>query len=94
MFWAARNGCDPQNIDYKLLPATQNQATTAVFHYTFNDCFGGATVEYYVIEGGGHNIPGVPYRLTAEIAGEVNLDIHGATVMWDFFAQHALDSAE
>jgi polyhydroxybutyrate depolymerase len=94
LYWAARNGCDPQAIDYELLPFTQDNAPSAVFRYAFGGCAEGANVVYYVIEGGGHNLPGVPFRLDPEIAGEVNLDMNAGETIWSFFAQYALDSAE
>jgi polyhydroxybutyrate depolymerase len=84
-FWGIRNQCDPQQITYRLLPLTQDSATTVVFDYTIGGC--AAAMRYYVIENGGHNLPGVPNRLSERIAGEVNQDMHAGTAIWAFLSQ-------
>jgi|GEM_PF-3295209 len=38
------------------------------------------------IESGGHR-PGVPDRISAEIAVSANMDIHAGEVIWRFFEQ-------
>ena len=89
IFWATHNECDPQSADYEIIPP--GDEITTVYHYWFDDCAPGAPLHYYVIEGGGHNLPGVPQRLSDEIARQVNTDIHAGEVVWDFFQQFELE---
>lgn len=88
IFWAMQDGCDPQQIESVEIPPSSS--ATQVFRYRFTDCIDRSEVLYYVIEGGGHNIPGVPDRLDPEIAGSVNTDIHAGEEIWTFFERHAL----
>ena len=64
-------------------------APTEVYLYTFGGCEGDSEVYFYVIDGGGHNLPGVGGRLTPAIASSTNMDIHAGEVIWDFFERHS-----
>ena len=88
LFWAMHNQCEPAKTTYELLPQGGDSPETTVYHYTFVGCDGGSALEYYVIDGGGHNLPGVIGRLSPEIAGATNMDIKAAEVIWAFFEQH------
>ncbi len=90
LFWALHNACQPEATTSQELPAADEQPATRAFLYTFGGCQDGADVYFYAIEGGGHNLPGVPDRLDPAIAGQVNTDIHAAEVIWDFFEAHPL----
>ncbi|MBI5957392.1 MAG: prolyl oligopeptidase family serine peptidase, partial [Chloroflexi bacterium] len=90
LFWAIHDNCDPETLDYSVIPTTLEAPTTQVFRYVFDDCAMGTELVYYVVEGGGHNIPGVADRLEVEIAGNVNMDIHAGEEIWKFFEHHAL----
>ena len=93
-FWLSHNGCAQSVAEQETLPSQATAPTTFVHRYTFEDCPPDAEVQLYAIEGGGHNLPGVPDRLTPRIAGRVNMDLHAAEAVWAFFAQHALSAAE
>jgi polyhydroxybutyrate depolymerase len=69
--WAAQDQCDPT-------PAT-TQAAAGVQLTAYSGCAGGAAVELYTIEGGGHEWPGAPGQTAA---------IDANSVMWTFFAAH------
>ena len=70
--WAAHNGCTVGPI---LQPLTAN-----VRLVRYEECDENATVELYVVEGGGHAWPGV----------DVNDEISANDLMWDFFQTHPL----
>ncbi len=89
-FWVLHNGCDTQS-QFAEIPVTGNSPGTQVVRHTFSGCSAGAEVVFYVIAGGGHNWPGVPGRISEEIAGNVNMDINAGQVIWEFFAQHTRD---
>ena len=82
-FWTLHNVC----VSY---PAPEEGPVdplsgTRVVHLPYTDCLTGSDVQVYVIEGGGHNWPGVPNRLSEGIAGRVNQQIHASQEIWDFF---------
>lgn len=90
-WWAQHNGCSGA-YDYTPLPISGESPGTAVTRFDFLDC--DQPVTFYMIEGGGHNIPGVPNRIVANIARRVTLDIHAGEELWAFFSAHALDDGE
>jgi poly(3-hydroxybutyrate) depolymerase len=47
-------------------------------------------VEFWLINGGGHQWAGVPDVLPAENFGPVNMDINAGEVIWDFFSRQSL----
>jgi poly(3-hydroxybutyrate) depolymerase len=52
------------------------------------ECPVDASVVLYIIDGGGHNWPGREPGFSRQIAGNVNMDIDAAEVIWQFFASH------
>ena len=87
LYWATHNGCDPDSTGLDVLPTTDPNPVTEVYKYTFSDCEDGADVWFYVIENGGHNLPGVD-RLERSIAANVNMDIHVGETWWAFLSQY------
>jgi len=87
LFWAVHNGCDPQQTDYEVLPKKDAAAETEVYHYTVDGCAENSIVEFWVIDGGGHTLPGVD-RLEEDYFGPTNMDIKAADVLWEFFEAH------
>jgi polyhydroxybutyrate depolymerase len=64
---------------------------THVVRFVPRDCPPGADVVFYLINGGGHTWPGRPRAFAgAEVMGPTNMDMDAGEVIWDFFAQHAL----
>jgi polyhydroxybutyrate depolymerase len=90
-FWAAHNGCDP-TVDTTAIPQQGQSPDTEVFINAFSNCTEGSTFVYYLIDGGGHNWPGVPGVIGEEIAGNVNTDINASDLAWAFFQQFTLDT--
>ncbi len=86
-FWAVHNGCS-QTTDVEDLPVLGNSPNTNVKVVRVPDCESGKELILYAIIGGGHNWPGVPGRISEQIAGRVNMDIHASEVIWEFFSRH------
>ena len=90
--WTAVNRCEA-DLDMEIMPQGGDSPETQVRLITVNDCEEPGEVIFYGIDGGGHNWPGVPGVISEQIAGNVNMDIHGSEVIWEFFSQHSLDDA-
>jgi len=85
-FWVRVNGASPEPI-VEGLPNRSWFDGSRVRVQRYEGGEGGADVAYYIIEGGGHNIPGyerdpIAYRA---IAGRKNRDIDAPTEIWAFF---------
>ncbi|NDJ75560.1 MAG: hypothetical protein GYB65_04810 [Chloroflexi bacterium] len=94
LFWAVnQNECAADQVVDTVLPPDP-VSNTQVFRYDFGGCSGHSDVIFYVIEGGGHNLPGVPDRLDPEIAQLVNTDIVAGEVIWEFFDEFSLEAPE
>jgi polyhydroxybutyrate depolymerase len=55
---------------------------------TWSGCAGGAVVEAYLIEDGGHTWPGSP--LVSGRGAVTNQDIDASELIWQFFARFEL----
>ncbi len=75
--WAAHNGCAAEPV--------ADQVTENVGRVRYQGCDQDATVELYVIEGGGHVWPG---------ALGATQEISATELMWEFFQAHPLESPE
>lgn len=87
--WASQNNCGSQ-INQETLPEKGDSPGTRVHILHFTECPPESPMIFYLIEGGGHNLPGVPGRIRPEIAGRVNMDIHAGEAIWQFFSQYTL----
>ncbi|NDJ85756.1 MAG: hypothetical protein GYB66_07710 [Chloroflexi bacterium] len=90
-FWVGHNDCSPNGVEAEDLPPGGDSPGTAVSVFRFGGCANDTRVDFYWIQGGGHNIPGVPGRLDAARFGAVNMDIYAPQVIWSFFEAFALD---
>ena len=75
--WAAHNGCASVPTD--------EQVSENVRLVRYQECDEGATVELYVIEGGGHTWFGA--------LGDTQ-DINATDLMWEFFQAHPMPAAQ
>lgn len=89
-FWAQHNQCQDAAPIRNDVPKRAEDAPTRISIFTYDAC--AAPLVLVGIEGGGHNWPGVPDRISDEIAGNVNMDIHAGEVIWRFFEQFALSA--
>lgn len=85
-FWRQRNGCGPE-LRQEHLPDTDPVDGTRVFVTRAHGCK--APVALYVVEGGGHRLPGEGARVRANqamgaLSGTSSRDLDGARVIWDF----------
>lgn len=85
-FWAAHNGCAANAETTDLLQLGLSPQTSV--RTLEVDCPENASVVLYAIIGGGHNWPGQPDGIPAQIAGNVSLDIDASRVIWAFFEPH------
>ncbi|MAU08916.1 MAG: hypothetical protein CL607_03775 [Anaerolineaceae bacterium] len=90
MFWQEHNGCNDE-LTLEDLPQLGDSPGTSVSRWTYVNCT--EPLEFVAVENGGHNWPGVPDRISEQIAGNVNMDIHAGQVVWDFLQQFTLDEA-
>jgi len=88
-YFVNRNGCSDtsQRID---VPQTGASPGAQVIRFDQADCDNGADVRFYLINGGGHQWPGVNDVLTAPNFGVATMDINAGDEMWDFFSRHTL----
>jgi polyhydroxybutyrate depolymerase len=91
-YWAEFNSCQPE-AQTKRLPVLGMSPGTNVRVLTVV-CPEDASVVLYTIVNGGHNWPGHPRGIPAEVAGNVNRDIDANREIWKFFEQHQRVQAE
>ncbi|MFW5708735.1 MAG: alpha/beta hydrolase family esterase [Chloroflexota bacterium] len=88
-FCVGHNGCAGVPVSEEL---PGDQPDTRVIHSVFVDCDSAPPIEAYIIEGGGHNWPGVPGVISEDIAGRVNTEIHTSDVIWSFLSRFTLSA--
>jgi polyhydroxybutyrate depolymerase len=91
-FWRRRNGCD-EGVRREEQPDTDADDGTRVFIQRAEGC--AAPLLAYVVEGGGHRLPGEGPRLygdarIAQLSGISSRDIDGKSVIWTFLLSHSL----
>lgn len=74
--WAKADGC--------ATAPERRQATENVRVETFGGCRDGASVQLYVIEGGGHTWPGG--AVDVNVLGATTREISATDILWQFFA--------
>ena len=77
--WGQFNGCLSGPVES---PATQN-----VRAKRYGDCNEAASVELYIIDGGGHTWPDAVIDLPVETYGATTHEISANDLMWEFFGQ-------
>ena len=87
-YWAYRLGCS-NGVDAAEL-ANMRSPDLEVHVLSALDCAPGAELRQVVVVGGGHNWPGRPGRLPANIGGEVTLDLDASRYIWAFFERHTI----
>lgn len=79
--WAELDGCDPE--PERTAVSDEVEATT------YGGCDDDATVELYVVDGGGHAWPGSDFsHASADIVGPTTFDIDATDLIWTFFEEH------
>jgi polyhydroxybutyrate depolymerase len=83
--WAERNGCEPEPAD--------TDVTERVIHRVY-ECPSAGPVEFYILEGGGHDWPGNELTGLEQGIDPSNpvLDIDASELSWEFFQRFSLPS--
>jgi len=81
--WAQRDGCRRQQVERRVSG-----------HVTFlgwTGCRGGADVQLYVVDGGGHTWPGSKgSKAVAAITGPTTFEVNANDLIWKFLQAHPL----
>ncbi len=81
--WAELDGCDPE--------PDRTAVSDAVERVAHGNCTDGASVDLYVVDGGGHAWPGSAFsHASAAIIGPTTDDIDATELIWDFFEEQRL----
>ena len=88
-FWAQKNGCVSEP-DVRRLEPVEPDDPTRVELREFRDCDAGAMIDYYVVEGMGHNWPPMEPRFP-RIAGPTSPQLNATGVIWQFFQDKRLE---
>jgi polyhydroxybutyrate depolymerase len=91
-YWAEFNACQPE-AETDTLPKLGMSPGTYVRVLSVL-CPEDTGVVLYTVVNGGHNWPGHPEGIPADIAGNVNRDIDANREIWKFFKQHQRVQAE
>ncbi len=83
--WVAKNNCNP-TPDITNVPDINTADNCTASRYYYTGCDGGAEVELYRVDGGGHTWPGTPI-----VIGVTNQDFSASEVIWEFFNRFTLD---
>jgi polyhydroxybutyrate depolymerase len=89
-FWATHNHCNPEQSTQEPLAQSGQSPDTSLILFTLGGCEDNTDIPFYIVEGGGHNIPGVPDRLDSDRFGAVNMDMRAPDTIWEFFQQSIL----
>ena len=95
-FWARHNRChtEPQLMD---LPLPTNKSGLSVKMASYAKEPGGADVEFYTVEGGGHTWPRdslMCQYLPVAVIGKACRDLDSTRLIWEFFQKHKLETKE
>ncbi|MFT3729127.1 MAG: PHB depolymerase family esterase [Terricaulis sp.] len=88
-YFMHRNHCDSSGQQNQVAVRGQSEGTSVV-QFVPNNCAPHAAVQAFIVNGGGHNWPGVPGVLDPDGFGLVNRDINAGEVIWDFFSHQEL----
>jgi polyhydroxybutyrate depolymerase len=79
---AARNGCDAIPLEEAFEDIADDD--TSIRRWTYTDC-GAAPVVFYIIEGGGHNVPGDNRGAPEFLVGPYSEELDIPDTAWAFF---------
>ena len=89
-YFARRNGCSLRGEQTNFAESGRSPGTSVV-RFVPAGCRAGAPVQFFIVNGGGHNWPGVTGVLDEHEFGPTNLDFNAGEVIWQFFEQQTLD---
>ena len=80
--WAGLNGCSASPAVTEL-PDTEDDGTTVTLE-EYRSCSGGAQLDFYIVNGGGHTWPDAP----VEFGSTKSLEINASELLAEFFSGH------
>jgi polyhydroxybutyrate depolymerase len=83
-YWREQNGCTKQ--DGREVPHRERADTTRIWLVSWTDCRDGARLQFYRVNGGGHQVPSLSpnSERDAKRFGGRNRDIETADEIWSF----------
>ncbi len=87
-FWIKNNNLSKDDVLKTDINQTINDDDSTVEKYVFGNLKTQKQVIYYIIDGGGHTMPGQKYVLSKfkqRLVGRQNQDVEGAEIAWEFF---------
>ena len=81
LIWAKSNSCDTTPIKTDLPDLKDDETTVTLFDYQN----GQKTVQMYVVNNGGHALPGGSQYLPKSVIGIRSKDIDAVEIIWNFF---------
>lgn len=88
-FFMDHNGCGEESQRTDVAQSGHTPGVN-VIRFEATNCSAGAGLRFYLINGGGHQWPGVNDVLTSPNFGVATMDINAGEEMWDFFSRHTL----
>jgi polyhydroxybutyrate depolymerase len=85
-YWRVNTNCNPVPTSSNVPNINTTDGCTAT-HYIYSGGTGGASVELYKINSGGHTWPGATFSV-----GVTCKDFNGSAEIWRFFRQHKLST--
>lgn len=85
-FWREKNAC-LKKADTDETLANKNTDDKSVITRKTYSCPNNINMEFHVVRGGGHTMPGSDIPNRKRILGQKNLDADGAELIWNFFAK-------
>ncbi len=92
-YWVDYNHCNPVPTIDSLADVADSLTVdmSKVIHYVYTGGTKGATVEFYKVLNGGHQIPSLAPVPTGYGIGNTNQDFTAAKEIWRFFSKYSLD---
>ncbi len=88
--WVCYNNCNPTPAIDTLTDIDPADNSYPI-HYVYGGGTDGATVEFYKIVNGGHQVPSELVTSDEYGVGDRNRDFTASTVIWEFFSKYSLD---
>jgi len=79
------NNCSTEPEITQIEDINTNDQTTVEKH-VYTGCSEGGSVEFFIVDGGGHTWPGTAFTI-----GATNQDINASEEIWRFFSQYNID---
>lgn len=89
--WVCYNNCNTTPVSIDTLTDIDPTDNSYPIHYVYDGGTDGASVEFYKVVNGGHQVPSELVTLDEYGIGDRSRDFTASTVIWNFFRQYSLD---